>query len=156
MHSYDTREQGIRNRIEAMNRLHKFLNAIVPELMIDIKNNGFNIKRNPYVTLYKKDDERLKAYLKDLPSNVRAYFQVQDISQPSIMLKSDINYKTSSETCAYYSQYNYLGIERGFEPFPIIDIEEVLKDVEKLEGLKEQKQALDSEIYRIERLAFER
>lgn len=93
----------IKNRIEAMNKLHKMANKIVPVLREDIAKNGFKVKASGS-ELFVKDASRLKAIYEPLvPDGVMVWLSVSSYSNHAqLILTLKTPYKTSDFTCDYY------------------------------------------------------
>lgn len=141
----------IKNRVEAINKLHTYMNIKVPQVIEDIKANGYSVKKDG--TLFAKDYARLNDLVKDAPNNIMVYFKV---SSNSVLLMAKTTYSTSEASVAYCEASRYINADTEFMAYPIHDLGEVLQGVSKLEGLREKLNAIQSDIWEIERVAYGR
>lgn len=144
-----------KNKIDCMNKVHRYVNAIVPALLADIEKNGLRI--NESGTLHKSTSDRLKAIVKSRPI-FRSHFTF-DIN--GLKLKVDANYPTGECGCAYYGVNTYVldNIHNDYAPMqfeerPILTLKGVeslinraAKLEAKIEELKNQHYALRVKAY---------
>ena len=145
------------NRIDAMNAVHSFINERIPAMRDYVKQNGYQYKAGTN-DLFKKDHDALNAFLKDAPDGIHTWFNCSLYSGVSVCVKtvyaaSGALDKQGNWGAEYYERSAYLG-EKGkdipaFEPFPIYDLIEWKAEAAKVPALKEQIEALQSELRRI-------
>lgn len=134
------------NRVTAVNELHTYLNQVAPKIYNYVEKHGVRINKD--YSIFKKDKEYLNKLLANPPKNVRVY--ISNCEYSGLIIKADTNYKDSEWSCSYYR--NDIYIKRPWEPLELWDYEAINTDKAKLEGLREQVSALNSEIWAIERL----
>jgi len=95
-------QNRIKARTEHTNKLNKYINKIVPEVM-NILKEGYELKNDG--TLYKKYNDKIYNIInKNKPSNIRCYL---DSSKNSGYLKIDI-YNQEGFNTRYIKDYVYL------------------------------------------------
>ncbi len=144
-------KQVIKNRIEAVNKLHAWINATVPAVIMHIENNPYKVNKDK-TGLFKKDNDMLQTFLADTP--FRAYFKYSEYS--GLSLHADIYYTVKEipdggQTVNYFSEMVYLenlnmAEPKQFTPFTIHNVEHVLREACKLDGLKREKDKIESAI----------
>lgn len=145
------------NRIEAMNAVNAFINERVPAMREYVQKNGYKYKAGTN-ELFKKDREALEGFLKNAPEGINTWFNCSLHSGVSVCVKTvyavsgDLT-KQGNWGAEYYERSAYLG-EKGkdaptFEPFPIYDLKEWEAEAARVPALREQIDALQSELRRI-------
>jgi len=141
-----TKEQKLKNRIEAINKLRKFQSETVPKLVEFFAKGNFKIKANG-VNLFDKDKKVVQEILKTDVRGIRVYL---DVNQYSITANYDVYYKNSEFGCNYYKNTIYLvdtsnkkmfdDIPKKFEKINFDKAQKAIKKIEKyqsqLEGIE--------------------
>ena len=112
-------------KAEAMNSLHGYLNAKVPQLFAAIAEG---IKEQKDGTLFKRDYERLQAILTDKPEKVRSYIKVHPSKNYAtyIYLEAQTHYQRTALSVQYVETSVRLYPKAGsFEPYQMVTAEEI-------------------------------
>lgn len=150
---------ALKNRVEAVNKLHTWFNAKVPVVEAHIKARPYKVNKDK-TGLFKKDLDALQEIIKDPP--FRAYFRYSEYS--GLSLHADIHYPVKQlphggEAVQYYdiSWYENTNMANPpeFKPLALLDYDGVLSQAQELPRLEEEKRALESEINFIKRLVGE-
>lgn len=134
------RTQIQKNKVEAINKLHTWLNKVVPQIQMEMA-KGYKLKADN--DFFKKDKERFQSLLNDKP--FRAYY---DKRRNSLELVADITYKTGEFSCEYYKQVIYLN--HKYEPLNEITIEDYTNAAMRVKQIEEKIQELRSKKISIE------
>ena len=116
-HAYHVKSEYLPGAIEKVNELHQWINDNFKEIK-RLTDNARYIQNG--MALSKKDKEAVSHILKGSP--FRAYIE---ITEYSVILNTDITYKTGESGCHYYKQYIYLKDNDTFKPLPIYNIDAV-------------------------------
>lgn len=146
--------QILKNRVECVNRVHNYINVVVPLLQEELK-KGFKIKNNN-CAFFAKDEDRFNKILKSIPI-FRAYIK---ITKYDVSLFVDDNYmsslpdKNGVSGWTYYQKYVYLfdcqnNKPYDFQPLKLITEDEILQSEKKLEALENQKRDIEHQISEI-------
>lgn len=153
----------LKNRIEALNKLNAFINDKAPQLIAHNEKHAYKVKASSIsrfnVELFKRDREALEAILGERPKDFTMWFEAWDTG--TLWLNVKTHYTQSAPdsngvtVAAYISDQVCIGTHNGkekrpFEPRPIYDLDEWRKEHARLEQLREQRDAIASEIRRIE------
>jgi len=154
----------LENRAICMNKVHDFINMIVPKLQKEL-NKGF--KLNKHSQLFKKDKERIYKIIESAlpvpPGNfpvLRAYLRVNEYS---MLLEVDDNYVVRKHadgqgcTVNYYKRSIYIWEIRDNKPSHFVPLERVtygqLQDAEiDLKKLEKEKDNIEDKIRKLQRL----
>lgn len=137
----------IKNRIEAINATHAYLNRVVPLLIADIQANGAKIKANGDM-LYAKDHERLKAIYQTEVKTMRTWLSISNVAKPTIYLRTSISYSKGEFSADYYETTEYImrdDAEINFTPRKLYDVEEMRDRHAEALRMLEQARNLESE-----------
>jgi hypothetical protein len=148
-----TEDTILKNKIEAVNKLHKFINEKIPLIIEELK-KGFKIKVD--YSFDKRTSEKLYKIIETKEKNLKAYFSN---SAYSSRLVTDISYQTAEYGCNYFKTDIYLlqskkYPENGLKLIEQIDFkrndnilfENVKKDIEDIKNLEKQKRDTEEKI----------
>jgi hypothetical protein len=158
----------LKNRAESMNRVHTFVNNMVP-LVQERLEQGFKLRVSG--TMYQKDkddvDAIVEAYKSSFPRNslghqsMRAYVRCDDYN---ITLEADDNYPVEFHddgsrgyTCEYYKVTAYLwdvkeGVVEEYAEREMTSETEMVSAQARLKEIEAQVSELQSERYPLQRL----
>jgi hypothetical protein len=149
----------LHNRCDCINRVHEFINNIVPELLNSLA-EGFKLT-NSY-QLYVKDKERLQAIIdsrKDLGQIRRRAYVWSD--QYDIILEVTDSYPAQSQPCEYYRKTVYLWKNKGnpsndracnFMPLSLYTHKEMVDASQEAREIETQVSALKNRLSLLKRL----
>ena len=149
----------IQARTEHTNKLNKYINKVIPEIM-DILKEGYELKNDG--TLYKKYYDKVYNVInKNKPLNIRCYLDSSDYSG---LLQIDI-YNQEGFNTRYIKDYVYLWtndrewnslksdfyikeskISTSFIKKPIKTLKQVINTINKINKLKNKKTLIDNKI----------
>lgn len=136
-------------RVEAINSIRTYLNAVMPLLVDDIKTHPVTLKNDG--TLNKRTRDRLNAIIQSVPQPTTARIFIDDRMACSIYIKVDINYpdaRSGACGCVYYGEDQYLVDKctsiRTVEltPLPLLDFDDVVQDIKQLEELEQRERTI--------------
>jgi len=152
----------LENRAICMNKVHDYINNIVPKLHEEFK-KGFKLTNS--FDLFKKDKERIYKVIDSLLPKQKGNFPTLraflKVNEYSISLEVDDNYIVTKHegggaTVNYYKKWVYIwNMQEGandFKPLEMVSKEELEKAEVRLEELQKEKDKIQNEIYDIERL----
>lgn len=163
--TYYNRETQVRNRLNAMNDVYSFVNAIMPELTAFKKANGIRVRKDN--TLFRKDKEALDAIIDKhrkftdvreknlvLPyEHIRFFYRHYEYSE-TLTIEFSLAYRIGSDTVNYFK--HTATIKENLEPITLIDVDAKLKELEGYDKLKEECQAMQSNLRSLELTLFGR
>tara|TARA_Y100000401_G_scaffold73078_1_gene59085 strand:- start:972 stop:1460 length:489 start_codon:yes stop_codon:yes gene_type:complete len=149
-----------KNKIEAVNNLHKYINKKVPQIM-NILKEGYKVKSNG--ELFKKYEDKIYNIIyKNKPNNIRCFILNTKYSS---LLKINISYKTGEFSNTYVKDYVYLftndtkwcdvkndfiitesKLSKSFNNRPIKTIKQVETQLEKINKINNKIELLNKEI----------
>jgi hypothetical protein len=148
-----TEDTILKNKIEAVNKLHKFINEKIPLVIEELK-KGFKIKID--YSFDKKTSEKLDKIIETEEKNIRVYFSN---SAHSSRLVTDVNYQTAECGCNYFKTDIYLlqskkYPENGLKLIEQIDFkrndnilfENVKKDIQSIKDFENVKKEIEEKI----------
>ena len=157
-------QNRIKARTEHTNKLNKYINKVVPEIM-ELLKEGYELKNDG--TLYKKYNDKIYNIInKNKPSNIRCYL---DSSKNSGYLKMDI-YNSEGFQTRYIKDYVYLwsnetkwdslksefyiyesSLSTSFIKRPTKTLKQVINTINKINKLKEKKALIYEKILNVEK-----
>ena len=136
----------LKNKIESVNKLHKWINNIYPVLFKDME-KGYQTKDNG--EFYKMYHERFRELVDNAP--MRAHVKPDKYTQ-GIILKADITFQVSEFSCAYFGHSIYINNQYKFEPLKIYKIADVNKARQKKSDIETKIRELNTKIRNLDTL----
>tara|TARA_R100000808_G_scaffold24691_1_gene57616 strand:+ start:674 stop:1138 length:465 start_codon:yes stop_codon:yes gene_type:complete len=152
--NYDI-EKLAQNRAECMNRIHEWMNRIVPAMVADLET--FRCRRKADGSLFKRDKETLTGHLSECP--VRWY--MCETSSWALAVEFSDSYAISDCACDYFKDYVYLWNWTKMESIdyeyrPHVRRQDIVDAFVRCRELEEQIQENQSELGRLKSLTGER
>lgn len=138
----------LKNRIDAINKVHAYINEHAPYFIDHIKKNGYKMKSGTN-ELFKKDRESLEALMGD-KNGLQVWVYSSCYNQLAIYVKTSYaEFAPDSNGCSvtsYYEQSLYLSGEREFSNLPIYNLKEWRSKAELIEPLREEISKLEDQL----------
>ena len=146
----------LKNRLEAQNKVNKYIRETVPALVEDLCKNGISVTKNNM--MFQRDKNRVNELVKKhLPDDLQAFTSLPYGSDGSYYwLEIKTSYKNSECTCAYIKEAMYISKKKDFDPdeWPEYNLKSVLKAQKEMSAIRDKISKLADQYSKLKRKAL--